>query len=229
MRQDDVAQRAGVHRATVSRLERGHVGTLSVNVVRSVANALDIRVDLVPHWRGGELDRLLNARHSALHEAVSGWFAARHPTWILAPEVSFSIYGERGVIDVLAWHEASRSLLVIELKTELVDVQEALGTLDRKHRLARQIAAQRDWRPANVGCWLLLASSDMNRRRAAGHELVLRAALPGDGRTLRAWLRRPAGSIAAFSFFANVRPGHAIQKPAGTRRVRKPVRAADRA
>lgn len=35
------------------------------------------------------------------------------------PEVSFSIYGQRGVIDILAWHAATRSLLVIELKTEM--------------------------------------------------------------------------------------------------------------
>lgn len=48
------------------------------------------------------------------------------------PEVSFSIYGERGVIDLLAWHGPSRTLLVIELKTEVVDAAEMLGVLDRK-------------------------------------------------------------------------------------------------
>ena len=35
----------------------------------------------------------------------------------LVPEVSFSIYGERGVIDMLLWHPARRALLVVELKT----------------------------------------------------------------------------------------------------------------
>ncbi len=52
-------------------------------------------------------------------------------------------------IDILAWHAASRSLLVIELKTELVDVQETVGTLDRKRRLAAQVAAERGWKPAD--------------------------------------------------------------------------------
>ena len=50
------------------------------------------------------------------------------PAWVVRPEVSFSIYGERGVIDVLAWHPARRAILVIELKTELVDINELMGT-----------------------------------------------------------------------------------------------------
>ena len=46
---------------------------------------------------------------------------------MLAPEVSFSIYGERGVIDILAWHPGRRALLIIELKTDIVDVNELVG------------------------------------------------------------------------------------------------------
>jgi len=227
--QGDVGVRARVSRSTVSRLERGHLGTMSVDAIRAIGAVLEVRLDLVPHWRGGDLDRLMNARHSALHESVAGWFAAQCPDWIPVPEVSFSIYGERGIVDVLAWHAATRTLLVIELKTELVDVQEMLGTLDRKRRLARQIGLERDWAPRNVGVWLVMAASDMNRRRAAGHELTLRAALPQDGRAIRAWLRRPVGPIAAFSFFANARPGNGIRQLGGARRVRRRVGPVKRA
>ena len=39
-----------------------------------------------------------------------------------------------GVIDVLAWHEPTRSLLVIELKPAIADVNALLGTFDRKQR-----------------------------------------------------------------------------------------------
>ena len=60
----------------------------------------------------------------------------------IEPEVSFSIYGERGIIDILAWHPSRRMLLVIELKTEIVEVNEMLGTLDRRRRLAIDIARQ---------------------------------------------------------------------------------------
>ncbi len=93
-RQADVAAKARLSQATVSRLERGHVASLSVASVRRVAAALDVRVDLLPLWRGGEIDRILSGRHSAMHDSVARRFAA---AWTLAPEVSFSIYGERGV------------------------------------------------------------------------------------------------------------------------------------
>ena len=45
-----------------------------------------------------------NRRHSTFHELVARWFGDVLPAWVLAPEVSYSIYGERGVIDILAWH-----------------------------------------------------------------------------------------------------------------------------
>ena len=70
-RQRDLAVRAGVSDVTVSRIERGHIDTLSLRTLRIVASALDVRVDLIARWRAGDLDRLLNARHSALHDSVA--------------------------------------------------------------------------------------------------------------------------------------------------------------
>jgi hypothetical protein len=51
----------------------------------------------------------------ALDEAVTRLLA--DDGWEAVPEVTYSIFGERGSID-LAWHPASRTLLVIELKSE---------------------------------------------------------------------------------------------------------------
>ena len=45
-RQSDVAARAGVSRAFVSLLERGHLDRVSLATLRQVARTLDIRVDL---------------------------------------------------------------------------------------------------------------------------------------------------------------------------------------
>ena len=144
LRQLDVAHKSGLSRSTVSRIERGEMGSLSIDAVLSVARALGIRIDLVPRWRGGELNRLLFAGLSALHECPSRAFARLHE-WLVAPEVTFSVFGERGVIDVLAYHPRRRSLLVVELKTQLVDVQGLLGQIDRYRRLARRIARDRGW------------------------------------------------------------------------------------
>src|SRR5437773_778873 len=102
-RQADVAARARVDPSAVSRAARGLFDRLSVDRLERIAHALDIQLSVVARWRGGELDRLVNSRHSAMHEALAG-FLLGIPEWIARPEVSFSISGERGVIDLLAWH-----------------------------------------------------------------------------------------------------------------------------
>ena len=220
LRQVDVALVAETSQDTVSRLERGAIGGMTVAQIRAIGEAIGVTLDLLPRWRGGELDRLLGARHSALHEAVATRFATL-PGWTAVPEVTFSIYGERGAIDVLAWHEPTRTLLVIELKTEIVDVQELIGTLDRKRRLAPKIAAERGWRPTVVGTWIILAEGRTNRRRVASHRTVLRAALPEDGHAMRTWLAAPSSPIAALSFWPSTGGVGGTRSLAAVRRVRR--------
>jgi transcriptional regulator with XRE-family HTH domain len=210
-RQADLAERSKLSQASISRIERGHIGTHSVDSIRAAAAVLDIRVDVVPRWRGGDLDRLLNARHSALHEEVARWFKSRYPAWELAPEVSFAIYADRGIVDILAWHPGRRAILVIELKTQITDVNELLGTFDRKRRLAKQIANSRGWDATTVSAWLIVADSRTNRRRIETHETMLRAALPGSTRGMRAWLKDPVLPFGALSFW----PGRRARLPAG--------------
>jgi transcriptional regulator with XRE-family HTH domain len=216
-RQSDVAERAGVSRAFVSLVERGHLDRVSLGTLRTLGRVLEVRIDTIARWRGGELDRLLRARHSALAESVAGTFA-RLPGWTIVPEVSFSIWGERGVIDLLAFHRPSGCLLVIELKTDIVDVNELVGTLDRKARLAPSLVKERGWRVTSVSRWLILADDKTNQRRVAAHRAMLRAALPETGRTMRGWLRRPTGSVRALSVWTLATPRSA--SPLRTRRVR---------
>ena len=140
-RQVDLAVRSRVSPSTISRLERGHPGSLTLDMIRRVAGALDVRVDLVARWRAGDLDRLLNARHSQLHELVARWFGKELPAWILAPEVSYAIYRERGVVDIVAWHPGRRAILVIELKTDIVDINQLIGKVGEKARLIRRSSA----------------------------------------------------------------------------------------
>lgn len=219
-RQRDLATKSGVSRATISRMEGGHIGSLPLDLTRSVCLALEIRLDLVPRWRGGELDRMLSVRHSQLHESVARMLTTDFPEWVLAPEVSFAHFGERGVIDLLLWHPARRALLVIELKTDLVDVNELLGAMDRKRRLAMEVARQRGWAPAVVSAWIVVAGSRTTERRVAAHRTMLRAAYPSGGRAMRAWLADPVGSIAALSMWPAAAAGG--RGLASKRRVRRP-------
>jgi transcriptional regulator with XRE-family HTH domain len=218
-RQMDLAERSGASQATVSRVERGHITTLSIGRVRTIAAALDIRVDVVPRWRGGDLDRLLNRRHSQLHESVARAFRTRWPAWNLVPEASFSIYGERGVIDLLGWHPGRRSVLVIELKTDIVDVNELLGALDRKRRLARQVAAGRDWDPRVVSALLIVAAGRTNRRHVRDHADTIALALPDGRGTMERWLAGAVGVVASCSFWPEIPAGTGRHARASANRV----------
>jgi transcriptional regulator with XRE-family HTH domain len=218
LRQRDVARVAAVSKATVSRIERGELVHVSIPSLMRVGAALDIRVDWALRWRGGELDRMLNAGHAAMHESAARLLA--RAGWQTAPEASFSIYGERGAIDILAFHPPTAALLVVELKTAIVDVQGLIGAVDRYRRLAPQIARERGWTPSAVSSWVLLRETGANHRRLATHATVLRQAYPQDGRAMRAWLRRPVGVVAALSFLPDSHDMRRIRGAGGAQRVR---------
>ena len=227
-RQEDLASKSGVSRSIVGRIEHGRLKSVPLGLIRRVAAALDARFDSVVRWQGGDLGRLINARHAAMHEAIATFFAGLD-CWVVEPEVSFSIYGERGVIDVLAWHPVRRILLVIELKTELVDINELMGSADRRRRLAATIARDRGWDPAAIATWVVLAEGRSNRRAVAAHQAVLRAKFPADGRSIRRWLREPDGRIDGLGFLPTVHGVSSSQDFAPVRRVRRPTSTRARA
>jgi transcriptional regulator with XRE-family HTH domain len=197
--QAEVAVAADVPRSLVGRIEHGRMAGVRLDDLRSIAAALGASVDLGLRWQGGDLGRLINARHAAIHEAIANRFGELEG-WALEPEVSFSSYGERGVIDGLAWHAATRSLLVLELKSEIVDINDLMGSVDRKRRLAADIGRGRGWTASSVSTWVVVADGRTNRRTLARHAKALRLKFPADGHAVAAWLRRPTQPINALGF-----------------------------
>jgi transcriptional regulator with XRE-family HTH domain len=211
LRQIDLAKQAGVSASVLSRMEHGDFDRVSMRALRRVAAKLGATLEIVPKSAGGEFDRVVNARHAALGERVASWIKGQ-PGWIVVGEISFSVYGERGIYDLLAWHEATGSLVVIELKTAIVDVDELLGTLDRKRRLGVPIAAGRGWVARSVSVWLVVASTHTNRRRVGEHRTLLTSALPNDGRSFAPVFAHPErGPVSGIAFWPNLpgaRVGH---------------------
>jgi transcriptional regulator with XRE-family HTH domain len=197
--QAELARAAGLSAAGVSRLERGRLDATTLSVLRRVFAAMDARFDLVPRWHGGDLDRLVDARHAGMVETLVRRLSSL-PDWIVHPEVTFSIFGERGSIDILAWHPARRALLVIEVKGAIGDVGGLVRQVDRYRRLARDIARERRWSPAFVGVWLVIADGRTARRRFSEHETTLRRAFPADGHALERWIHAPGRDVSCLSF-----------------------------
>jgi transcriptional regulator with XRE-family HTH domain len=179
----------GVSQQLISRMERGLLDAMTVGVLDSVVAALGGRLRVEIHYAAGPV--LLDRRHAALQE----WLAAelRSLGWLVQAEHSFNHYGDRGRVDLLALHPATGALLVVEVKTRIDDVQDLLGRLDVKCRLAQSIVSDLRWPAAQTVVPVILAADvRTNRRRVAQHR-VLFGRFSLRGQSARAWLRRPAG------------------------------------
>ncbi len=150
-------------------------------------------------WHGEDLDRLTDAAHAQLVGEVARRFAVLG--WTASIEVTFQIFGERGSIDLLAAHQASGSVVVIEVKSVVPDLQAMLATLDRKVRLAPRILEERGLpRPTGaVSRLLVLPSSSTTYRRAAQFR-ALETALPARTLEVRRWLIHPNGTLQGIWF-----------------------------
>jgi hypothetical protein len=141
---------------------------MTVSSVRRISDVLQIRLRWDAGYRGSELARLRDADHAALAEATARLLERRG--WLVAPEQSFNRYGDRGRIDLLAYHPATRTLLVIEIKTVIVEIQDILGGLDVKVKVARDVSRSLGWSAGAVVPALVVGESSTNRRRIAAHE-----------------------------------------------------------
>jgi hypothetical protein len=192
-----------------------HIGAL-----RAVAGALGASLDLKLRWHGESLDRLLDEAHARLVDVTVALL--RDAGWEVAVEVSFSIWGERGSIDVLAWHERSASLLVVEVKSVVPDSQAMLHGLDHKARLAPQLASERGSESKNVGRLLVVGESSTSRERIARLRATYDTALPCRNVEVRRWLRRPMGHMGGLLFLRNASAGGTKRPSSARERVRRP-------
>jgi transcriptional regulator with XRE-family HTH domain len=214
--QERLARLVGVSRSTVARIERGRADRATVRTLIRVAAALDATVNVRVLWHGEALDRLLDAAHADLTDALLRLL--RETGWDVATEVSFNIRGERGTIDILAFHSATGSLLVVEIKSVVPDLQGTLGTLDRKVRLATVIAGERGWRVQTTSRLLVLPDDRTARRRIERHAAVFDTALPSRTAAVRRWLRSPMGILAGVLFLSDVHQASARHR-VGTKRT----------
>jgi transcriptional regulator with XRE-family HTH domain len=210
-RQVDASAEAGISQSSWSRLEDGELGKHSVDTIRAAVAAVDGHLNLDFRWHGAAIDRLLDERHAAIAEVLSG--SLRPLGWETHLEVTYSSWGERGSIDILALRRDIGVCLVIELKSEVASLEYLVRPLDVKARLAQQIVFERfGWRPRTVGRLVVLLETSTNRRRVSKLASALDAAFPARGAVVRSWLRSPAGPMSGLLFQSVTHAPNASQR-----------------
>jgi transcriptional regulator with XRE-family HTH domain len=210
--QVELGRRSGLSGAEISRIERGLADRLAIWKLERILLDLGARLHVRVLWRGEELDRLLDRDHARIVEQVLDLLA--HDGWLAIPEVSFHVAGERGSIDILGWHATTRSLLVVEVKSVVPDIQATIGGLDRKARLGPLIARDRGWAPRFVARVLVLPDDRTSRRRIDAFRSTFDRALPARTTIVKRWLASPDGTLAGILFLSNlphVQARHRIQ------------------
>lgn len=227
LRQADVAAQAGVSQQTVSRLECGRFGGISIDAYCGMAEALGADVRLAPYWRGAKLDRLIDRRHTLLQNEVARLLITWG--WQVGAEKSFNHFGDRGSVDVLAWRPEAGALLIVEIKTEIANLEETLRVLDMKARVVPGLLSREgQWPSRVVGAVLVLPDATAHRNLVARHSATIAAALPARTLAVRRWLADPSGSIRGIWFLGGTRTGGAMRNMRSGRRVRVQCSAGSR-
>lgn len=199
LRQSDLAGRVGVSQTAISKLERGRLESVGLETLRRVAVELDISITINANWRGGQGDRLVDRAHAAIVDHVVDTLVGMG--WEVTPEFSFNHFGDRGSVDVLAWHPGQRILLIIEVKATLTDLQDLLVSLSRKLRVVPELARkEKGWDADHVARIVVVAGTTSNRSIVDRHAAIFAASFPAGSREVRSWLRRPLGALAGVWF-----------------------------
>jgi len=197
-------------------------------VPRFVVTGLDARLALELPWRGAGLARVLDEGHARLVETSVRLLSVLG--WEVITEYTFNHYGERGSVDIVAWHPLARILLVVEVKTQLADLQDTLARLHAKVRVVPPLLArERGWKPVAVARLLVIADRTAQRDIVARHRAIFDGAFPLRGRAVRRWLAEPIGAMSGVVFFRDSRAENTARRLGGDGRVEATGRGRGRA
>lgn len=186
--QTRVASQLEISQSELSRWERGSLEDCSVAEVERWGAVLGAHVSMEVRIDGER--PLADARHARLQNWIVG--VLRQHGWSVLVEHSFNHYGDRGRIDVLAYHPVNQVVLVVEVKTRVDDVGDILGRLDVKRRVAPLLAREQRWPTTAIVPMLLILEHRTNRRRIGDHAPVF-ANFTVRARAAIAWVHLPHG------------------------------------
>lgn len=214
--QVQAAEKAGISRAVAQKIEHGDAATVSMVLVRKYAAAFDLRVDFLLLGRGAEVARLLDEEHAQIVGELAAFL--KRNGWVIEPEASFNVYGDRGRVDLLAYHPGTKTVLMIEVKTILTDLGDMFGSMNVKQRVVRSMARERHWEVETVGTLLAVADTVPSRGVVRDHAALFDEFEPlASG--IRKWLAHPTGARRMLLW---IKPSKSKRTwIAGRRRVRR--------
>jgi transcriptional regulator with XRE-family HTH domain len=188
--QRELAAKADVSQATISRIESGRCEAIDVLLIERVLTALGIRASL--HLDARHLEDRRRQR-DGLH-ALCGSYVVRQlerRTFVTATEVRLGDAEPRGWIDILAFRPADRALLVEETKTDIPDIGALQRSLAFYEREAMAAARGLGWNPVRIVVLAAVLDTEVVGRRLADAPDLVRRAFPAPVDATAAWLADP--------------------------------------
>jgi transcriptional regulator with XRE-family HTH domain len=187
-----LGERTRISRQMIGAVEAARANP-SLDVIVGLLEGLGIDVDLAvkgPVIVGSERQRdAAHARCSAYVQRrleIAGWQVAR--------EVRIESGRYVGWIDLLAFHEDTATLLIIEIKTRLDDVGAIERSMDWHMREAIGAARRLGWRPRRSAGWLLALATDEVDDQVRRNRAIWDSAFPARARMMSEVLRDPGGA-----------------------------------
>lgn len=175
--QRELSRRTGVPQSTISLIERGLGKAIRTDDLDCLLSALGVE-----YWLGVRGPTHLDLRPTDLVHARCSAYADRRlraAGWRVAREVEIGGPRSRGWIDLLAYHPLRGVLLIIEIKTELLDIGAVERTIGWYEAQASLAARRLGWRPRQVATALLVLDSTNNQMSVRAARDVFARAFPG--------------------------------------------------
>jgi transcriptional regulator with XRE-family HTH domain len=196
--QRELGRRSGVAQTAISRLERGLPSALDLDAIQRIATALGGTIRLM-----FEAPFLMDRarQRDRVHARCVAFVASRlrRLGWMVETEVEIDGRNGPGWIDVLAFHVASGTLLVIEIKTEVHDFGRIQRTIAWYERHAWSAARDRSWVVRRSHGALLLLATDAVDARLRENRLLAKTAFPGRAGDLNELTNRHSSVAVPFA------------------------------
>lgn len=185
---------AGMAQSMICAVERAALPELPIPTAIRILTALDVDIDLrllAPHIAG-------RPQRDRAHSRSVGYVARRleRAGFDVVTEVEAGSGRWFGFIDILAFHQAERILLLVEVKTELHDIGDVDRQLGLYEGAAWPTARRLGWRPRAATSLLLVLATDENDRRLRESRTLFDRGYRVRARRLNGFLSRPSSPPA---------------------------------